>query len=233
MIKKIIFSMSLLAVSSFGEELDAELMMQDGKRIYNETCVSCHGVNGETNPDMKLVVKPRKLNKTILNMEQSYQIIKNGAHHFGAHSDIMPGFQYVYDDELLKSVAYFISEKFNPNGQDRIDSLIKESKKISSKDELLMFKKGKKIFRRNCSLCHGIKGDGVSDYVTQSKASKIFIYPYNLKKTLLNEEQIFLYAKEGGVFWGTDKNHMPSWKKKYNDFDLKSVAKYIEDAIKN
>jgi len=87
-----------------------EYSFKDGERIYNETCISCHGKSGETNNEMKLVVKPRKLNKTILNMEQSYQIIKNGAHYFGAHSDIMPSWKKKYDDKTLKSVAHYINE---------------------------------------------------------------------------------------------------------------------------
>ncbi len=43
---------------------------------------------------------------------------------------------------------------------------------------------------------------------------------------------MFLYTKEGGKFWGTHKDDMPSWKKKYSDFDLKSVVEYIDKVIK-
>jgi len=39
---------------------------------------------------------------------------------------------------------------------------------------------------------------------------------------------MFLYAKYGGHYWGTDKNDMPSWSRKYDDFTLKSVVKYID-----
>jgi mono/diheme cytochrome c family protein len=64
-----------------------------------------------------------------------------------------------------------------------------------------------------------------------SKGSKEFLYPYNLTKILLSEEQIFLYAKEGGHYWGTDKKGMPSWKKKYDDKTLRSVAHYVKEKI--
>ena len=41
-----------------------------------KTCLSCHGVDGTTNPDMKFIVKPRKLAESILTQEQSQKIIK-------------------------------------------------------------------------------------------------------------------------------------------------------------
>ena len=209
---------------------DQELF-EEGEAIYNNTCISCHGKNGETNPLMRLVIKPRKLDSTILTQEQSFQIIKEGAHYWGAHSDIMPAFKYVYKDKQIMSVAYYITKKFNANGKKKVRKLLQEAESTPM-SEAKMLQTGAKIFKRNCSLCHGVTGNGESIYVEQSKENNTFIYPYNLRRTLLNEEQIFLYAKFGGHFWGTDKTDMPSWKKKYNDMKLKSVAKYISQKIK-
>ena len=205
---------------------------EDGKEIYETTCVSCHGVNGDTNNAMALVVRPRQLNKTVLTKEQSFQVIKEGAHFWGAHSDIMPTFKYVYSDDELEDVAHYITQAFNPNGKQRIQKLLDESDTIGEDNQPKMLKTGEKIFNRNCSMCHGVTGNGQSEYVEQSKAQKNFIYPYDLRRTLLTEEQIFLYAKYGGKFWGTVKDDMPSWKRKYNDFELKSVAKYVNEKIK-
>lgn len=205
---------------------------EDGKAIYERTCISCHGEQGNTNPAMKLVVEPRKLTKTILTEEQSFEIIKEGAKFWGAHSDIMPTFKYVYNDGELKDVAHYVSKAFNPDIEKRVQKLLNESGKISKADEAKMMKTGKKIFNRNCSMCHGLTGNGESEYVEQSKAQDNFIYPYDLRRTLLNEDQIFLYAKFGGKYWGTIEDDMPSWKRKYNDFKLKSVAKYVNEKIK-
>lgn len=204
----------------------------EGEKIYQESCVSCHGVNGETDPEMKLIVKPRKLNKTILTQKQSFEIIKEGANYWGAHSALMPAFKYVYSDEKINAVATYIVENFNPNRDERLQKLLNDSAKVSAAQESKMLKAGGKIFKRNCALCHGITGNGESVYVEESKADNSFIYPYNLQKTLLSEDQVFLYAKFGGHYWGTDRTDMPSWKKKYNDFKLKSVARYITEKIK-
>ncbi len=228
----VLVALSILPSLVFASQISKADMFKNGKDIYEATCISCHGKNGETNAEMHLVVKPRKLNKTILTHDESFKIIKEGAHYFGAHSDIMPAFKYVYSDSELNNVALYINETFNSKRDEKVSKLIAESDTILKKDESKMLKVGEKIFKRNCSLCHGINGDAKSDYVEQSKKSQNFIYPYNLTRTLLNENQIFLYAKFGGKFWGTDKNDMPSWKKKYNDFKLKSVAKYVNEKIK-
>ncbi len=223
----------ILSTSLFGAEgLTHEQMMQTGKNIYETTCISCHGVNGNTDPEMKLVVRPRQLSKSILSEDQMFQIVKHGAHTFGAHADIMPTFKYVYDDNQIRSVAHYVSQSFNKERTQRIEKLLNESTKLSSEQKAQRLKVGAKIFRRKCGMCHGITGNGESEYVEQSKADENFIYPYNLQKILLSEEQIFLYAKFGGHFWGTAKNDMPSWKKRYNDVKLKSVAHYVAQKIK-
>ena len=224
----LILSTSLLSAG----ELTHEQMMQAGKKIYETTCISCHGVDGNTNPEMKLVVRPRQLSRSILSQEQMFQIVKYGAHAFGSHADIMPTFKYVYDDGQIRSVVHYVSQTFNKERKARIEKLLKESTKLSAEQKSKRLKVGGKIFHRKCGKCHGDTGNGKSGYVEQSKADENFIYPYNLQKILLTQEQIFLFAKFGGHFWGTNKNDMPSWKKRYNDVKLKSVAHYVHEKIK-
>ncbi len=197
-----------------------------GKKIYSTTCVSCHGVDGKANSGMKLIVAPRALDKTLLTQEQSYQIIKEGSHYWGASADMMPSFKYVYKEKELRSVAYYIREAFNPNIEKKINRLYSESKEIPQDREPKMLKRGKKIYKRNCSWCHGLeaKGDGEA-----SRNPELSIFPYDLTKTLLTKKQMFLYVKYGGEFWGTHKTDMPSWSRKYDDFTIKSVVRYIEE----
>jgi len=200
-----------------------------GEKIYNETCISCHGKHGNSQNDIKLIVRPRNLSKSILTQEQSFQIIKKGAHYWGACADIMPAFENVYSDKELHAISYFIHKKFNPNAVKRVEKLYAQSKSIPTKKIPKMLKRGKKIFKRNCSWCHGIEGRGDGEATRNPELS---IFPYNLRKTLLSEKQIFLYAKYGGKFWGTHKNDMPNWSPKYDDYTLKSVAKYIQKTFK-
>ena len=204
-------------------------MYAKGEEIYENTCISCHGEDGSAKMDVKLVVKPRSLKTSILTEEQSYQIIKHGAHYWGASSDIMPAFGTVYDEYELKSVAFYIKKEFNPNIQMRIEKLYKESGSIPKEKLSKMMKRGAKVYKRNCSWCHGLDAQGDGEATRNPEKS---IYPYDLGKTLLTDKQMFLYAKFGGKFWGTDKDDMPSWKRKYNDFTLKSVVFYIEETFR-
>ncbi len=196
-----------------------------GEKIYHQTCITCHGESGVTSEDLNFVVRPRNLSKTILTQEQTYEVIKEGGHYWGSYSDMMPAFKYVYDEYQLRAVAYYISLKFNKGLEKKAEELYAHSDKISKKQEPKMLKRGKKIYNRNCRWCHGLnaKGDGEA---TRNPDKSIF--PYDLTRTLLTNKQMFLYAKYGGKFWGTDKDDMPSWSKKYDDFTLKSVIKYID-----
>jgi len=201
-----------------------------GEKIYLNTCAACHGIDGETNKELSFVVRPRNLKESILNENQNYQIIKKGALYWGSAADIMPSFESVYSEKELRSVAYFITKSFNPKSDKKVKELYAKSDLIPKDKESKMLKRGAKIYKRNCSWCHGLNAKGDGEATRNPEKS---IYPYDLTKTLLTNEQIFLYAKYGGEFWGTAIDSMPSWSRKYDDFTLKSVAKYIEHEFKN
>lgn len=204
-------------------------MYAQGEGIYKKTCLACHGENGEADTDISFVVNPRNLKTTILNEEQSYLIIKEGAHYHGASSDIMPSFQSVYDESELRAVNHFITKSFNTESVERVNKTYNKSAQVPENKKAKMLKMGEKIYKRNCSWCHGPTGLGDGEATRNPEMS---IFPYDLTKTLLDEKQIFLYMKYGGKHWGTAKDDMPSWKRKYNDVVLKSVAKYVNEKIK-
>ena len=226
--KYILFSVFLGIVFLNATTLDKD-KFNTGKKIYNETCISCHGKDGKSKTQMQLLVKPRDLSKTILDENQTYLITKFGARYWGAKADIMPSFKSVYNEYQLRSVAYFISHKFNANLQQRVEKLLKNCEPIPKNKDKKMKKWGKKIYKRNCSWCHGKNGHG-NGLATKSPIDSIF--PYDLTKTLLTNKQVFLYTKFGGHYFGTYKKDMPGWHKKYNDFRLHSVVKYVNEVIK-
>jgi len=219
------FLVSLLFISY----LFADDMYKKGKQLYQKTCISCHGVDGNADVTIQLIVRPRSLKKSILTEQQSYEIIKHGAHYWGANADVMPPFESLYTEYELKSLAFYIKKEFNPNIKEKIDKLYSASNPIQKEKHTQMMQRGKKVFQRNCSWCHGhdARGNGET-----TKNPKQAIYPYNLRKTLLTDKQMFLYAKYGGKYWGTYKDDMPSWKRKYDDFTLKSVIFYIEETFR-
>ena len=221
----------LLAILLLGSSLLAtDLKYKLGEEIYQATCTSCHGDDGKAQTDVRFIVSPRDLSKTILTQEQSYQIIKKGTHYWGSAADIMPSFESVLNEKELRSIAYYISTKFNPDIEQKIEKLYAQSDVIPESKKHKMPKRGKKIYKRNCSWCHGVtaQGDGAA-----TRNPEMSIFPYDLSKTLLSKEQMFLYVKDGGKHWGTHQEDMPGWAKKYDDFTIKSVVKYIQTNFRN
>ena len=203
-----------------------------GKKFYFQACAACHGKTGSPNQELHLAIRPRNLNKTILLRSQIYKVIKNGAREYGAHSSIMPAFKYIYDEETLHAITTYVYIEYAKNTQTKITQHLKKADKLSKDEEKNMLLVGKHIFKRTCSKCHGEMGNADSLYVKGSNVNHDFIYPYNLQKILLNENQIFLFAKFGSYYWGSDKSDMPEWGNKYSDAELKSVAKFIQESIK-
>ena len=229
MIKKILlygfFAINIYALDS----VDLEDKLEMGQELYEQTCISCHGVDGKANTNMQLVVKPRDLTKTLLDKQQIYNIIKDGAKFWGSKADIMPAFKYVFNEEQLEAITYYIVTKFNPNREKIVKELLLKSKPEPKNQDKKMAKWGKKIYNRNCKFCHGEQGHG-DGVATKNPVDSI--YPYDLSKTTLTKDQMFLYVKYGGKKFGAYKNDMPSWSKKYNDFKLHSVVKYVDEVIK-
>ncbi|WP_455757836.1 c-type cytochrome [Sulfurimonas sp.] len=228
----ILLSTTLLGNSLFEDIVYKDEALKSGKKIYEKTCISCHGELGEVNSEIKLVVKPRKLSKSILSAEQTYKVIRSGSHHWGSNSDLMPTFKYVLDDDVIKDLTYYVTQTFNSNRDEKVSKLLKESKSLSKEEKSKMLEVGKIIFTKRCTVCHGTTGNGKSDYAIKSRKTGKVIYPYDLTKTLLDKNQIFLYTKFGGHFWGTDQNNLDSCNLEYTDVELKSVAKYVNEKIK-
>ena len=126
---KALFSVLFLNLLLFANKIDVQYLQ--GEQLYLQTCVSCHGIDGRADTNLKLIVKPRDLTKTILDEEQIYLITKDGARFWGAKSDIMPAFKYTFEDEQLRAVSYYISKKFNPNNKKRIKILSAIGSRIS------------------------------------------------------------------------------------------------------
>lgn len=219
----------LLCSLLLGVSLNASSTEFDsGQKIYEQTCLSCHGVDGGGNKAMSFIVNPRNLNLTILDQEQLYQIVKKGAHFHGAAADIMPSFESVFDERELRNVTHYIATAFNSNAKEKIKTLMDSSAKVDFTKKAKMLKRGKKIYNRNCSWCHGKDASGNGEATRNPEMS---IFPYNLNKSLLTKDQMFLYIKYGGKYWGTVKEDMPSWSRKYNDDTIHSIVLYLKESL--
>lgn len=226
----ILGSVALSSAHSQRKVVTEEDKMKVGEELYKKTCISCHTADGSANHEINLLVKPRALKHSILTEEQTAKIIEKGAKFWGAHSHLMPAFLDPFNKDEIDAIAHYISKTFNPNVKQRIQELLDKEDKSKKVILAKAQKKGKKIYNRNCSWCHGLDGKGEGEATRNPEMS---IFPYNLTKTLLTEDQMFLYTKYGGKRWGTDKTDMPSWKKKYDDYTLRSVVAYIMEELRD
>lgn len=226
--KYLLFIISLLTLNVLAQDINQE-KMQSGQAIYTATCISCHNDNGDGQTNMQLIVKSRNLTKSPLTYKQTKQIITEGAHFWGAKSDIMPSFKSLYSAQEIDNITYYVVHKFHPNSTQKVIDLYAKSDVIPDSKRPKMLKRGKKIYKRNCSWCHGITGHGDG---AASRNPELSIFPYDLTKSLLSSKQAFLYVKYGSHFWGTAKTDMPAWSPKYDDYTLKSVVKYINEVLK-
>ncbi len=222
--KILVVAVLFMASIVYASEINSALMKQ-GEDIYKQTCIGCHGADGTGVDQGGFNVQPRNLSKTILNEEQIFHIAKKGAFYWGAVVTGMPAWEYVYDDASLRAVAHYIYQKFGKKSSDYAATFQYDSSSLSDK----ILKRGKKIYGRTCAYCHGKQGhgQGVATYNPEQS-----IFPYDLTKILLDEKQIFLFAKHGGEHWGSQADDMPAWGVKYDDETLMGIAKYIETKLK-
>jgi len=206
--------------------------LQLGQEIFEETCMVCHGGNGDgmINQKYNLIVNPRVLNRSLLDEEQIYKIIKKGAHYWGAYADIMPSFENVYNEEYLRAISFYVHKRYyNSEIEDEIKKLLKGTNNFTKDQQNKMIEVGQEAYNNDCAICHGISGHGDGE-LTIDPALKI--YPYDLTKSFLKDDQIFLYLKYGAKYWGGAKYEMPAWSGKYDDYTLRSVVKYIREVLR-
>ena len=90
-------------------------------------------------------------------------------------------------------------------------------------------KLGERLYNRTCIMCHGEEGKGDGSV---TKAENNTIKPKAFINTILSEDQIYLFAKHGGKYWGAANSDMPDWGNKFSDNELKSIARYIVTKLK-
>ncbi|MDF1881550.1 c-type cytochrome [Sulfurimonas sp. MAG313] len=95
-----------------------------GQSLYEKTCISCHGAKGEGNPSIHLVVKPKRLNASLLTQAQAIKMIAKGSHYWGAYSDIMPAFDVIYNDEHIEAIVQYMYSSFPT--EERVKKITKE-----------------------------------------------------------------------------------------------------------
>lgn len=201
--------------------------IENGKTLFNDNCVSCHVGRTEVYSTSH-AVNPRDLKLSLLSEEQMYHIIKKGTKYYGSLTDYMIGYENIYSDKEIKDIVAYIHKELNENFKLAKELYDKSEKIPADKSQEEILNDGRKVYLKRCIHCHGAsgKGDGVA-----VKASNGNLFPYDLSKTLLTDEQKFLFTKYGSQHWGASRDDMPAWGNVYDDYQIHSVIEYINSML--
>lgn len=170
--------------------------MVRGGIVYKYYCVLCHGelANGDTKASKLHGMAPL----AIKSMPAQYyeEIIREGGLGVGK-TLYMPPWKDELSDEQIKDVVAYLGVVNNAVGR------------------------GEAVFKKNCILCHGVKGNG------GGRASVLFKPPpANLTKSDKNNEYKTLIITLGGAAMGRSAV-MPVWGEQLSTQEISDVVAYL------
>lgn len=167
-----------------------------GGIVFKHYCVLCHGEQGNGQSRANRLYKNTNLKINPDNKSQFEIIIRAGGEAVGK-SPFMPPWQKELSNEQIQDVVAYL--------------------KVLS-DEI---KRGEVVFKSNCILCHGIKGDG------KGRVAKLYDPPpADLTKSEKNDDYKENIIRLGGKAMGRS-DIMPPWEGQLTDQEIKDLVKYI------
>lgn len=112
----------------------------NGKQLYSNHCSACHGPNGKGGVGVPLALPDFQYGVTNDYLEKTIRL--------GRPDRIMPAFTKLSNDEIKAIVKHIRS--WAPG----------KPFKYSTKNISGNARHGKQIYAKNCSVCHGVKGEG-------------------------------------------------------------------------
>ena len=171
-----------------------------GGIVFKSYCSICHGERGDgLARATKLYGQP---NLTIGARSRDYyeKIIRGGGLAVG-RSDFMPTWQDELSEEQINDVIEYLLVVTNPVGR------------------------GEVVFKTNCILCHGVKGDG------NGRAAVLFDPPpADLTRSDKNDEYKRMIITYGGKAMGRS-DVMPVWSEQISAQEIEDVIAYLRTIL--
>lgn len=170
-----------------------------GGIVFRNYCVLCHGERADG------VARGSKLYGTInlsLSNGRDYieKVIRLGGKAVGK-SEFMPGWEEELSDEQISDVIEYVS---------------------LAKDQV---SRGEIVFKTNCILCHGVKGDG------KGRASVLYNPPpANLTLSDKNDQYKMMIITLGGKAMGRSEV-MPVWGEQISEQQIADVVAYLRTIL--
>lgn len=171
-----------------------------GSIVFKHYCVLCHGERGD---GIARATKLYGIVNLVINQntpEYYDNVIRNGGKAVGK-SDLMPPWEDELSEEQINDVIAYLSSVRDP------------------------VKRGEAVFKTNCILCHGIKGDG--------KGRAAVLYdppPANLTRSDKNDDYKTSIITLGGAAMGRSPV-MPVWGKQLSTQEIKDVVAYLKTIL--
>ena len=196
-----IFSGAAQATDSRAEaEREMSKPIVRGGIVFKTYCKLCHGEVG--NGVARATKLYGKVNLEITQKTPNYfeNIIRQGGTGVG-RSEFMPPWQDELSEEQINDVVSYLSIIAAPE------------------------RRGEAVFKANCILCHGVKGDG------KGRASVLFHPPpANLTKSDKNDDYKKMIITYGGAAMGRSPV-MPIWGEQLSSQEINDVIKYLRTIL--
>ncbi len=173
-----------------------------GGIVFKSYCVICHGEVGDGIARATKLYGPEKLIIGRLSDDNYEAIIRKGGAGVG-RSEYMPPWQDELSEEQINDVVAYLS-------------LVGDS-----------VARGEVVYKTNCVLCHGIRGDG------KGRASVLYNpRPADLIHSDKNTQYKLAIVTEGGEYMGRSPI-MPPWGLQLTEQEIKDVVTYIDTLVKS
>lgn len=168
-----------------------------GSIVFKAYCVLCHGERGDGQARADRLYGGAA-NLVIRARPRDYleKIVRQGGEAVGA-SKFMPVWQDELSEEQISDVVAYLATVPSAIGR------------------------GEVVFKTNCILCHGVKGDG------KGRASVLYNPPpSDLVATDKNDDYKRIIIGEGGAAMGRS-DVMPPWKYQLSEQEISDVVDYL------
>lgn len=171
-----------------------------GGIVFQNYCKLCHGERGDGLARATKLYGNVDLEIGPRPVEYYEKIIRGGGLAVN-RSEYMPPWQDELSDEQIGDVVAYLSVVTNQE------------------------KRGEAVFKANCILCHGVKGDG------KGRASVLFNPPpANLTKSDKNDEYKKMIITYGGAAMGRSPV-MPIWGEQLSSQEIDDVVNYLRTLL--
>jgi len=171
-----------------------------GSIVFKHYCALCHGERGDGVARATKLYNSIELDIKDNSVEYFSNIIRNGGKAVGK-SELMPPWSDELSEEQMNDVIAYLSSVRNP------------------------IRRGEAVFKTNCILCHGIKGDG--------KGRAAVLYdppPADLTKSDKNDEYKTNIITLGGAAMGRSEV-MPIWGEQLSSQEISDVVSYLKTIL--